>query len=798
MFKTYFKIALRKLSKNKLYSIVNIVGLTVGITSCLLIGLYIINETGYDKFQKNADRIVRVTMEYGEPGNMNKAVTTGTKAGPQLQRTFPQIETYVRVINYSSVVKYEDKVFTEPRFLFADAGFFNVFSFPLLEGDAKSALDGPRKVVISASTAHKYFGNADPVGKVLNVNSDREYQVTGVVADAPENSQIKYDFIASFSTLSASKTEEWWTANYITYLMLDKKESIAPLQTQINAYMTNVSANELKMGKAQLVYNAQPMKEVHLHSDLGGLEANGSIKTIYVISIIALLILVIACINYTNLATVQSSGRSAEIGIRKVLGAQKGQLFGQFIGESFLITLLSLTLAIVLTAALMPYFNDLTGKVLAIASLFKPLPVAALVLLCVLVGFASGSYPALVLANAKLISTLKSGLRLSSSGSYFRKTLIVFQFAVSICLIVSTFVILQQLNFMRNKDLGYDREHVIVLPVDEQMQNSYEAIKAAISVNPNVISVSGANASPTSVGWGDGIDVDNGQKNVSLQITALPSDLGFIKTMNMKIIAGMDYTEADYAQMDTSNHGKNFKYAFILNETAVKALGLTPEQAIGRRAEKGGTPGVIKAVIKDFNFASLHENVGPLMLFLDKQFTNDIFIKTNGKNIPATLSFLKAMWKERVPHRPFEYSFLDENYNKLYVTEQKTAQIFSTFSTLAILLACLGLFALAAFATMQRTKEIGIRKVLGASVSGIVGLISKEFLVLTLIAIVIASPAAWYFMNKWLQDFAYRINIQWWVFVVAGGLTLVIAFITVSLQSIKAAIANPVKSLRSE
>jgi len=386
---------------------------------------------------------------------------------------------------------------------------------------------------------------------------------------------------------------------------------------------------------------------------------------------------------------------------------------------------------------------------------------------------------------------------MTSSGGTFRQSLIVFQFIVSVCLIISTVIVLQQLNYIQNKKLGYDKDHVIVVPIDRSVRKNYEAIKSEIAQLPQVTSVSGANAMPTFVQWGDGLNVDNGHDKISLDIKALPCDIGFIKTMNMQIIAGSDFTRADLALADTTNQNKNFRYAFILNETAAKALGWTPEQAIGKKVEKNA-PGEVKAVVKDFYFSSLHEPVGPLMLFLDRFYTNYFFIKVTGQNIPSTLSSLQKLWKERVPSRPFEYSFLDDDYKSLYVTEQKTAAVFSTFSTLAILLACMGLFGLAAFTTAQRTKEIGIRKVLGAEVSSIILLIAKDFLKLTLIAVIIAAPIAWYFMHKWLQDFAYHINIQWWVFAGAGALSVLIAFVTVSLQSVKTALANPVDSLRSE
>jgi len=800
MILTYFKIAFRRLQKSRLYTLINLVGLTVGISSCLLIGLFIINELSYDRFNQNADRIVRMTMQFGE-GGKEKYALTGTKAGPQLQRTFPQVESFVRTINGSVVMKYGSQMYIEKRFVYADSSFFKIFSFPLLEGDPKTALDAPNKVVITQSMAKKYFGNDEPIGKILSVGwygPPKIFQVTGVTADAPENSQIKFDFIGAFSTLSASKHEEWWTANYTTYLLLKNKDQLTGFQHQLDNYMKDVSRGELKLAaNSPLTYNLEPMLWVHLHSQLNGLEPSGSITKVYGLGIIALLILIIACINYTNLATVQSSAKSTEIGIRKVLGAQKSQLFGQFIGESFLLTLIALVFAVVLAIVFLPYFNQLTGKQLSFMVWMHPLPILVMLALCVFIAFASGSYPAFVLSNVRLISILKSGLKLTSSGGFFRQALIVLQFTISVGLIAFTIVVVQQLSYIRHKDLGYDKDHVIVITTDDNAHQHYEALKTEIARMPGVTSVSGANAMPTSVQWGDGITADDGHGKKTLNIICLPSDVGLIKTLNMKLIAGRDFTDDEFKLMDTANKYKNFKYSFILNETAASNLGWTPQQAIGKTVVKG-EPGTVVGVIKDFHFASLHQPIGPMMLFLDTMFTNYMLVKTTGQNAPATIQALQALWKERVPSMPFTYRFLDDNYNSMYESEQKTADVFSTFSTLAILLACMGLFALSAFTTAQRAKEIGIRKVLGADVAGIVGLIAKDFLKLTFIAVIIASPLAWYFMNHWLQDFAYRISINAWVFILAGGAAVLIAFITVSFQSVKAALANPVESLRSE
>jgi len=800
MILTYFKIAFRRLQKSRLYTLINLVGLTVGISSCLLIGLFIINELGYDRFNKNADRIVRMTMQFGE-GGKEKYATTGSKAGPQLQRTFPQVQNFVRTINGTVVMKYGSQMYIEKRFLYADSAFLKVFSFQLLKGDPKTVLDAPNKVVITQSMATKYFRSADPIGKTLSVawyGPPKIFQVTGVTADAPENSQIKFDFIGSFSTIDASKHEEWFTANYITYLLLQNKDQLSGFQRQLNTYMKGVSRSELKLpAGSPLTYNLEPMLQVHLHSPFDGLEPSGSATAVYGLGIVALLILFIACINYTNLATVQSSAKSTEIGIRKVLGAQKTQLFGQFIGESFLLTLIALVFAVVLAILFLPYYNQLIGKQLSFMVWIHPLPLLIMLALCVLIAFISGSYPAFILSNVRLISILKSGLKLTSSGGVFRQVLIVLQFTISVVLVIATVVIVQQLNYIRHKDLGYDKDHVIVITTDDNAHQHYEALKTEISRIPGVTSVSGANAMPTSVQWGDGITADDGHGKKDLNIICLPSDVGLIKTLNMKLIAGNDFNDGEFKLMDTTNKYKNFKYSFILNETAAKSLGWTPQQAIGKTVIKG-SPGTVVGVIKDFHFASLHQPIGPMMLFLDTSFTNYILLKTTGQNAPATLQALQALWKERVPTMPFTYRFLDDNYNSMYASEQKTADVFSTFSTLAILLACMGLFALSAFTTAQRAKEIGIRKVLGADVAGIVGLIARDFLKLTFIAVIIASPLAWYFANSWLHDFAYRINISAWVFILAGTAAILIAFITVSFQSIKAAIANPVDSLRSE
>jgi putative ABC transport system permease protein len=793
MLRNYIKVAWRNLKKNKLYSFVNIIGLTVGITSCILIGLYIGHEWSYDRFHRNADRIVRITSEYSNGGTVESFAQTGTKVGPQFKRTFPSVVAFARTWKFARVISYHDKVFDEKNFLFADSDFFRIFSFKLIEGNPAIALNAPHQLVITESMAKKYFGKEDPVGKILFVANSDNYMVTGVVQDAPANSQMKFDFIGSFTSLEASKKEEWGTANYVTYLLLNRKDQIPRLQNQITSYMNNpqVRKETNVEGNDYHTYHLEPLRKVHLYSSLDGFEPNGNITYIYILGAIAVLILVIACANYTNLATAQSAGRGGEIGIRKVLGAGQAQLFTQHLGESVLLSFMSMLLAVGLSIALLPLFNHLADKSFTAAFFFRPITLLSLLLMGLIAGLLAGFYPAFVLSNAKLAGILKAGFSFSTSGGGLRKSLIVLQFMISVFLIISTIIIMQQLSYIQHKKLGFDKDHIVVLPVDYKMHNDFDDIKKTIRLNPHVMAVAGSEQNPTLVGWGDGIEVDNGTEHKSLPVNCIPADLDFVKTLGMQIIAGTDFSAADMNPVDTT-----IKYTFIINESAARAIGWKPEEAIGKTIVKG-SPGIVKAVVKDFHFSSMHQPIGPLMIFLDTSFTSQMFVKISGEDIAGTLDYLKTIWKERVPYRPFEYHFLDEDYNALYKVETRTGQLFSVFSTTAILLACLGLFALAAFTAVQRTKEIGIRKVLGASLYNIASLLSADFLKLVLIAELLAFPLAWWGMHRWLQDFAYRIDINWWVFASAGLLAILIAMLTISFQAIKAALANPVKSLKT-
>lgn len=791
----YLKIAWRNLWKNKIFSAINIVGLTTGLTCCLLMVLYIQHELNYDKFQKKGDRIVRVIMEYAVDGTVNKGNYTSIYVMPSFARSFPEVETGVRMSQNNTVVKYGDKLFTEKKFLYADSTFFRLFSFKLLKGNSNTVLASPKVVVVTASTAKKYFGNDDPVGKILHIGSKgMEFQVTGVTEDCPSNSQIKYDFIASFSSLGVAQKETYWEANYTTYLLLKNKAFTASLQAKITPFMKKEMASNLS-GNDYLTYELEPYKKIHLHSPYEGFEPNNSITYVYIVAAIALLILLIACFTYINLSTARSIERAKEVGIRKVAGAFKKQIFWQFISESLIISVIALVLSAVIAALILPGFNQLADRQLSVSALFTPYIAGVALLIIACLSMLAGSYPALILSGFQPIKVLKGSFKSSSSGIWLRKSLIVFQFIITVFLITSTFIIQSQLSYLQHKNLGYNRNHVLLFPLDQKMNTTLSTIKSEFKNNPGVVSVSRTVFDPTNIKGGYTMTKPGMAPGKSNAVTANPVDEDFVKTAGVKIIAGTDLNEQDIKDVmfDSNNI-----FHFILNESAAKEMGWTPQAAIGQKMSLGDDrPGTVKAVVKDFHFSSLHNPIKPLVLFPDT-YGSVLMVKLSGNNLQNTISFLESKWKTLVPHRPFEYTFLDDNYNKLYSAEIRLGKVLNIFAGIAILLACLGLFGLSAYAIQQRTKEIGVRKVLGASVTNIAVLVSNQFIRLVIIAFVIAAPLAWFAMNKWLQDFTYRINISWIIFALTGIITLFITVLTVSFQSVNAALSNPVESLRTE
>lgn len=797
MLKNYLKIAFRNLVNNPAASFINSFGLTIGLCSCLLIGIYIRHELNYDSFEQHSDRIVRVIMGYRFQGGgeEKKGNFTSIRVAPVFKQTFPEISAAVRMTQYKQVVKYQDKQINEKRFMYADPAFFDIFSFKLLTGDIKTALKSPNEVILTESAAKRYFADAEPIGKTIRVGTNNQlYQVTGLMADCPSNSQIKFDFLASWSSLDlAGKEKTYWDANYTTYFLLKDKDAIPSLQAKIGPFMKK----EMAGGGATVNFYLEPFESIHLHSEYDGFEPSNNIKYIYILEAMALLILLIACFTYINLNTSKSLERAKEVGVRKVIGAEKMQLFWQFIGESALLCLVALVISFIAAALLLPAFNRLTEKDLPLAALFSLPVIAVAVGVALLVSLFAGCYPALILANFQPIRVLKGSFKNTGSGQWLRKSLIVFQFGISVLLIVTTFVIQRQLHYIQDKNLGYNREHVLILPMDEKMSANIGVIKQEFKADPNVVSISGCRSTPVSIGGGYNMRSASMPENEQIAVTADPVDEDFVKTTGLQVVAGADLDQQDMAAVLNTDRQKN-EFHFILNESAAKELGWTPRQAVGKKMFLDASrPGYVKAVVKDFNFESLHHTIKPLVLFPDPG-GRYLLMKLRGNQVRETLTLLQAKWKTLVPYKPFEYRFMDEDFNQLYNSELRLGSVLNIFSAIAIALACLGLFGLSAYAARQRVKEIGIRKVLGARVSQVAALLTVDFIKLVLLSILVAAPLAWLAMDKWLSDFAYRIELSWWMIALAGSIVVVIAVITVSFQAIKAALLNPVKSLRSE
>jgi len=798
MIRNYLKTALRSIFKNKTSSVINVLGLTIGLTCCLLIGLYIEHELNYDNFDTKGERIARVIMEYKFDGGaeFKKGNFTSVRVAKVFKQTFPEVENAVKMSQANEIVQYKDKLINEKSLMYTDPSFFDVFSYKLLEGDAKTALNAPYKIVMTESAAKKYFGNEEPVGKTLKLEADTNlYVVTALMQDRPENSQVKFDMLVSFSSMGLEKAREdsYWDANYTTYLLLKDKSSIKPLQAKIGPFMQKEMAGK----GASVNFDLEPFKKVHLYSEFDGFEPNNSITYIHILEGVALLILIIACFTYINLNTARSIERAREVGVRKVIGAEKGQLFWQFIGESLMICTLSTLLSIVLAMFLLPVFNQLTDKSLHLSSFLTPQFIVGVLMLIVAISLLAGSYPALILSNFQPVKVLKGSFKNTGAGQWVRKSLIVFQFAISVVLIITTFVMQNQLHFILNKKLGYDREHVLVMTMGWNLANAIPLIKQEFKTNTHVKEVAACYATPVNIVGGYNMRSSAMPETQQLAVAGNPIDQDYVKATGLKLVAGSDLTEQDIKDASYGDPKKDV-YRFILNESAARELGWTPEKAVGQRMYLDAhRPGFVKGVVKDFNFESLHTAIKPLVLF-PQRGGRRLLVKISCNDMPATIAFLGSKWKELVKSRPFEYHFMDEDFNKLYNSELRLGTVLNVFAGIAIALACLGLLGLSSYTAKQRVKEIGIRKVLGASVGNIATMLSGDFIKLVLVAIVISTPIAFALMNKWLQSFAYKINLSWWMFAVAGLAAVIIAALTVSFQVVKAALVNPVKNLRTE
>ncbi|HNJ93216.1 MAG TPA: ABC transporter permease [Ferruginibacter sp.] len=818
MIRTYFKIAWNNLRKNKVFSFINIFGLAAGLACCMLITLYIRNEVSYDKYHKHAADIYQLGTNFIREGKETKMSGTPAPVAQAMQFEYPEIEQTTRLLALfnedKTLLQYNEKnaapqSFYETKGYIADSSFFRVFTYDFLEGNPATALNEPRTVVLSEEIARKIFGNQPALNKLLHIssgtNGDYDFMVTGVFRPVSKPSHIDARFFLSFRGGEIEQLANRMATNFannnmfFTYLQLKPGTDVAALQAKFPAFIDKYAGKDLK---AQGFYKKQfltKLTDIHLYSGMNqNVTPPGSVTYLYILTSIALFTLLIACINFMNLSTARSSKRSAEVGIRKVLGAEKSALVRQFLGESVFMSLIAFVFAFALVWFLLPAFNKLAGKELSLSFSQNTITIAAFLVLSVITGIVAGIYPAFYLSSFRPVKVLKGRFSNSLAAVSLRKGLVVFQFVISVALIISSVVIASQMRYLRSADLGFDKDQQVVIPLrSATAKQMYPSLKNELAKLPGVTNVGASLFNPGVFNPSDNLLYKEGQTMNDAKRTRMNwVDAGYLQTLNIKPVAGRLFSEAFPA--DTS-------FRMVLNETAIRDIGFPSAQdAVGKKVYfdyQGQQYGFeIVGVVKDFHFEDLHLPITPYGYQLNSNLDNFnyMLVHTRGADMKALLSSIGAGWHRLNPNEPFEYNFLDEEFQKNYQAEDRLAGIVGYFTMIAILICCLGLFGLAAFSAEQRVKEIGVRKVLGASVSGIVGLLSKDFLKLVFVAIVIASPLAWYIMNKWLQDFAYRVDISWWVFVVAGIGAVLIAFITIGFQAIRAATVNPVKSLRTE
>ncbi len=793
--------------KNKGFTLINVLGLALGLSICMLIVFYVIDELGYDTYNVKADRIYRANADIKFGGNANSYAVSPAPFAAAIKAEFPEVETTVRLRTKGGYkVKKGDQNVQENMMVYADSTLFDVFTLPIVAGTKNGALTEPRTAVINETISKKYFNTVNAVGKTLTFDDSILYKVTAVIKDIPKQSHFNFDFFLSMTTLAESKQDAWLSNNFNTYILLKKGASVKSIEAKLPAFVKNHLGGQLQSMVHQSFdaleksgdyfrMDFSPLRQVHLYSNrVAELSNNGNIQYVYIFSAVAIFILLIACVNFMNLSTARSSNRAREVGVRKVLGSPRKVLIAQFLSESIMVTLVATIVAIVAAWSLLPLFNQMSGKELTVTPQIMTWLIPFAFIIIVVIGCLAGSYPAIFLSGFQPIKVLKGQLSTGFKGGFLRSFLVVFQFFISISLIIGTLVIYNQLKYIQNKDLGYKRDQVLILQNTYTIGKQAKILKEEIQRLPGVVSATMTAYLPT-----EGMTnstaifpdpVMDLKKAFPAQFWSVDED--YIPTLGMKMVAGRNFSK----EMATDSSG------VIINETAAKKMGMSgpvnkflyvPMDSYAKHLKVLHIIGVIK----DFNFSSLRENVTPMLLTLSED-RGAIAIRTKTANIPLLLTQIKDKWKSVSPNQQMDYSFMDADFDSYYRSEQRIGNIFISFTSFAIIIACLGLFGLAAYAAEQRTKEIGIRKALGANVSNIVTMLSKDFLLLVLIAIAIACPVAWWAMSKWLQDYAYRINISWWILAYAGGGAVLIAFVTISFQSIKAALTNPVKSLRSE
>jgi putative ABC transport system permease protein len=799
MLKNLLKISFRSIVKDKTYSLINITGLTIGITCSLFLFMYILHEVSYDRYHKNAENIYRVISNIKETDNAFTWAVAQIPLAEELQDNYPEVKNAVRFFGTGrSLYKNGDKQFYEEEFYLADSTAFDMFSYEFMHGDAATALDMPFSVVLTEKTAKKYFENIDEaVGESIQNQQGEEFKVTGVMKDVPLNSHFIFDALISRNTRPDFQGS-WGNFGVFTYVHLPENYDLSKMYVSLDSVIKQKVDPIFEQYGISIKYELQKITDIHLYSKIQDeAEAGGDISYIYIFGSVALFMLIIACINYMNLATARSANRAKEVGVRKVMGSQRRQLITQFISESVLLALIAMVLSMLLIYGLLPAFNLLANKSLPFSYILQTPVILSLLGIVLFVGVVGGSYPAFYLSGFNPVNVLKGKLASRGGSVIFRKVLVVFQFGISIFMLISTLVVFDQLQFMRNKDLGFEKERIIRLSLNERdLRAKSQGLVDRLKQTPEVEGVGMASNSP-----GQGIGKlllkveDNEGKLTDRGVDLYDADFDYVKTMGMKIVEGRDFSREVIS--DTT-------YAVLVNESMVKRMAW--DNPIGKKfIFQGGGPNNtdiekrVVGVVKDYHQNSLYDPIEPLMIILGERI-NYVFVRTAQGDVRQSIAAVEKAWKDIFPTYTFEYEFLDADFNSQYKADEKRSQIFTVFSGLTIVIACLGLLGLAAFTTEQRTKEIGVRKVIGASIQSLVFLVSKEFFILVTVGMILAFPLAWYFTNNWLQDFAYRIELkeEWFTFIVSAALAFIITLVTVGYHVIRAASVNPVKSLRDE
>jgi len=808
MLKNYLKTAVRNFVKHPGYSFINVFGLAVGIACCVLIVLFIRDELSYDDFHLKGDRIFRVGLDGFVNNNRFYGVSTPAPMAKTLVDEYPEIEAATRIQHSGfPVFRYEDKVFSEEKVFWVDGSFFDVFTVDFIQGDPKTALVDPATIVLTRSMVKKYFGEEDPIGKTVNSDKQRDYQVTGVVEDSPRNSHFHYDFLASLSTYENSRSPVWISNNYLTYFVIHEGFDATNLENRVNDLVKKYVAPQIEgalginieqfyESGGKYGYFIQPMRDIHLRSNLEfELEANGDITYVYIFALIALGILIVAVINFINLATAHSSTRAREVGVRKTLGSDRGQLMRQFLGETIMMSFLAMLLGLGIAHLLLPAFNSISGKALSIPYFSQAAAIPLLLLMVVVIGLAAGIYPAFFLASFKPVEVLKTENAGRSKKSNLRSVLVVFQFAISIILIVGTLVVSRQMSYIRNMNMGFNKEQIVIVKKTDDLREQIHAFRQELAKSPQII-----NSTNTNQLFGE----DFGSSVYSLAgsageeshlLSTYVTDADFVKTYEIEMAAGRYFDSERKADREGA----------VINEAALRDFGI--DDPVGRQIiSVGPTPDrsqtfTILGVMKDFNYQSVHSKIAPMIIHYfgpEGGGGRNVAVRIRPENVRETLAFMEKAWKQVSSNQAFEYEFFDDHFAEIYQAEERTRKIFVAFSVLAIILACLGLLGLASFITGQRTKEIGIRKVMGATVAGVVMMLSKQYTKWIVLGNLIAWPVAYFAMERWMRNFAYRAGISAWSFVGAAALVLVIALLTVSFRTVKAALANPADSLKYE